>query len=190
MKQKSKLPRLKTQRLLLRLPQPKDAKKIVEYFLSNKGHFAATDSNRPKGFYTLAYWKKQIPKIENEFKREQAIRFLLFHSENTRLIGTMNFTQIYRGPFQACYLGYGIAKDEQGKGLMTEALHAGIEYVFKDLNLHRIMANYLPENSRSARVLNKLGFVVEGHAQKYLLINGEWREHVLTSLTNEYWRAE
>lgn len=42
---------------------------------------------------------------------------------------------------------------------------------------------------RSARLLHKLGFVIEGHAKKYLLINGQWEDYILTSLTNENWIA-
>ena len=47
----------------------------------------------------------------------------------------------------------------------------------------------MPSNERSARLLHRLGFVIEGHAKKYLLINGQWEDHILTSLTNENWRA-
>jgi ribosomal-protein-alanine N-acetyltransferase len=62
--------------------------------------------------------------------------------------------------------------------------------MFEQQKLHRIMANYMPSNKRSARLLQKLGFVIEGHAKKYLLINGQWEDHVLTSLTNENWLPE
>jgi ribosomal-protein-alanine N-acetyltransferase len=51
------------------------------------------------------------------------------------------------------------------------------------------MANYLPQNERSARVLKGLGFVVEGYAKDYLYIDGRWQDHVLTALTNERWAA-
>ena len=67
---------------------------------------------------------------------------------------------------------------------MTEIVDASVSYVFQELNLHRIMANYVPENSRSARVLEKLGFEKEGLAKSYLKIAGRWRDHVLTSKLN------
>ena len=72
---------------------------------------------------------------------------------------------------------------------MAEALQAAINYVFQELNMHRVMANYIPENRRSGNVLKKLGFVVEGYAREYLFINGQWQDHVLTSLTNKAWQA-
>jgi ribosomal-protein-alanine N-acetyltransferase len=67
---------------------------------------------------------------------------------------------------------------------MSEALRATIAHVFGTLKLHRIMANHLPENTRSAALLKKLGFAVEGYARDYLFIAGAWRDHVLTALTN------
>ena len=46
------------------------------------------------------------------------------------------------------------------------------------------MANYRPENDRSRKLLERLGFVREGLARDYLFIDGAWRDHVLTALTN------
>jgi ribosomal-protein-alanine N-acetyltransferase len=42
----------------------------------------------------------------------------------------------------------------------------------------------MPSNERSAAVLKRCGFKVEGHATAYLLINGRWEDHVLTAITN------
>jgi ribosomal-protein-alanine N-acetyltransferase len=56
--------------------------------------------------------------------------------------------------------------------------------LFGELGFHRIMANYLPHNERSGRLLRRLGFVVEGYARDYLYIHGAWRDHILTALTN------
>ena len=50
------------------------------------------------------------------------------------------------------------------------------------------MAAYLPHNQRSANLLKRLGFVVEGYACDYLMINGQWQDHILTSLTNRNWK--
>jgi ribosomal-protein-alanine N-acetyltransferase len=81
-------------------------------------------------------------------------------------------------------LGYAIDAAHEGRGLMREALQATIEYVFDVLRLHRIQANYVPENRRSGALLERLGFVREGLARDYLFINGAWRDHVLTARLN------
>lgn len=63
-----------------------------------------------------------------------------------------------------------------------------VRYAFDVLNLHRLETSYQPANERSGRVLRKLGFVVEGYARDYLLLNGSWRDGILVSLTNPDWR--
>ena len=85
-------------------------------------------------------------------------------------------------------MGYNLAEAQQGKGYMTEAVRVAIKYVFEELNLHRVMANYMPHNQRSGNLLKRLGFVVEGYAKEYLLINGRWEDHIQTSLINYNWK--
>ncbi len=46
------------------------------------------------------------------------------------------------------------------------------------------MANHLPRNVRSERLLESLGFEKEGHARAYLKIAGVWEDHTLRSLIN------
>jgi len=67
---------------------------------------------------------------------------------------------------------------------MHEVLIATIDYMFQSQSLHRIMANYMPHNHRSEKLLKRLGFTKEGIAKSYLKINGSWQDHVLTSLVN------
>lgn len=77
-----------------------------------------------------------------------------------------------------------VADAATGKGLMHEALVAAISHVFEVHKLHRIMANYQPNNQRSEKLLCRLGFEREGLAKRYLKINGLWADHVLSSLIN------
>ncbi len=67
---------------------------------------------------------------------------------------------------------------------MRELCRHTISYAFDELRLNRIMANYMPSNHRSDVLLQRLGFSKEGAAKKYLKINGQWEDHVLTSLLN------
>lgn len=169
---------LTTSRLTLRTPQLEDDLALQVYEEQNRRHFApwrgSIDSD------ALQNWV-------SEHENSQSFRFFLFQQNSKSIIGQCNFTHIIRGPFQACYLGYHIDQQHEGKGLMKEALEKAIHYMFKEQNLHRIMANYMPANLRSAKLLQKLGFVIEGKAANYLLINGYWEDHILTALTNERW---
>ena len=67
---------------------------------------------------------------------------------------------------------------------MTLALTTALDYMLVELNLHRIMAAYIPTNARSEKLLLSLGFEKEGYAKSYLKIAGRWQDHVLTSLIN------
>jgi [ribosomal protein S5]-alanine N-acetyltransferase len=123
---------LRTQRLHLFLPPPEEAQAALNYFYSNRDHLRPTDPVLPADFFTLEFWKKRLTQSLEEFERDQSVRFFFSSLEDRpTLIGSMNFTQIVRGPFQACYLGYSIDHRFEGRGLMSEALRAGIDYTFK-----------------------------------------------------------
>lgn len=175
--------------LTIRTPKAEDAEHLVTFSERNKEFLYPSGLVILPDDLTIEKWNTYIQKAAEEFRQGTAVRFLIFHGDNGPVpIGKINYSQIFRGAFQACYLGYGIDKDYTGKGLMTRALQLTNEYMFTDMNLHRIMANYMLSNLPSARVLVKLGFVKEGIAKDYSQINGKWEDHVLTSLTNPNWR--
>src|SRR6202022_3653325 len=118
-----------------------------------------------------AFWRDRLAVAVEEYLAGRAARFVLqAHARHAGaelqapILGTCNYTNIVRGPFLACHLGYQIARAEEGRGLMAEALRATNAFVFAALRLHRIMANYRPENERSGKLLERLGFAREGIA--------------------------
>jgi len=155
------------------------------------GHLDRWSPPPAPGFFTEAFWIERLAASVEEFHADRSVRFVMQGRDPTRptplaapILGTINYTNIVRGAFHACHLGYQVARAEQGRGLMAEALRATNEFMFDAMRLHRIMANFRPENDRSRRLLERLGFVEEGLARDYLFIDGAWRDHVLTSLTH------
>jgi ribosomal-protein-alanine N-acetyltransferase len=178
-------PVLETERLRLEIPGPEHAKAMAAYLSENRDHLEPWSPPQPDAIYTVPFWETRLASFVDDFHAERAARFVLVpRDEPVVIAGAINYSQIFRGAFQACYLGYGIGKRFEGRGLMYEALVATNAFVFETLRLHRIMANYVPTNERSAALLRRLGFAVEGYARDYLFIDGAWRDHVLTSLTN------
>lgn len=177
---------LNTSRLILRTPIESDTIGLKAFEERNMIHLSPWRSTAAE--LNLDH-RAQIEQWIKELEENRSIRFLLFLREHPEgnVIGLCNFSQIFRGPFQACYLGYQIDVAHERKGLMSEAVGRGVQYMFEEQNIHRIMANYMPSNTKSAQLLQKLGFIIEGQAKKYLLINGQWEDHILTSLTNEGW---
>jgi len=168
---------------------PSAAAQAARYNRENREHFTPWDPARPKGFYQESFWAAQLERNLAELDDDRGVRFWILDREDDEIIGTANFNNLVRGVFQSCTLGYGIHFRREGNGYMHEALHEAIRYVFDELKVHRIQANYLPENQRSARLLARLGFEIEGRAKDYLLIAGQWRDHVLTSLTKEHYKV-
>lgn len=185
------IPNIVTDRLLLRLARPDEAALIVRHYAENKEHFAPFQFRFPDEFYTVEHWQNKTREHIEAFEEDRAVNLFIFERGATRpdIVGTANFSNIVRRSAQFCNLGYGLSREYEGRGYMTEALRAAIAYIFDDLNLHRIMANYIPSNRRSQKVLLNLGFTVEGFARDYLFLDGRWQDHVMTSLTNAAWRT-
>ncbi|MFN3235921.1 MAG: ribosomal protein S5-alanine N-acetyltransferase [Pseudomonadales bacterium] len=180
--QSLEFPRLQTPRLVLRFLQVDEAEKILRFRLENREHLGPWEPLRRPEYYTLSYWQLQLQVLRRDYQQGSSLCLTILNIDESEVLGVCNFTNIVRGTFQSCHLGYALAQRHEGKGLMAEALSSACAHVFSEMRLHRIMANYLPKNQRSGRLLTKLGFEKEGKARKYLLINGRWEDHVLTSL--------
>ncbi len=180
------LPILDTPRLQLTLPGPEAAAAMVDYFSRNRAHLAPWEPPFTRAMFTEQFWQRRLVQNQTEYRSLQSMRLVVrsSHHQHGPVLGMANFTRFCHGVFMACNLGYSIDATAQGKGLMHEALAAAIQHVFVQLQLHRIMANYIPTNERSGRLLRRLGFQVEGYARDYLFIDGRWRDHILTSITN------
>jgi ribosomal-protein-alanine N-acetyltransferase len=183
------LPALKTDRLVLRLLENEDVAGALSYVINNKEHLAGSAPARHGEYYTKRYWFERVKQDREDFEHDCAVRLFVFeHGQPNKVIGQVNLNEIVRSAAHFCYLGYGLAADKQGQGLMSEAVGRCIQFAFEELNLHRVMANYVPTNKRSGKLLERLGFKVEGFAENYLYLDGSWQDHVLTSLTNLNWR--
>lgn len=187
------LPELETARLKVRLARPGMEGAMARFLAENfAAHLAHWSPPAVEGFFTEIFWRERFAAAVEEFRGDRAARFVLQERPaagaepalESPIVGTCNYTHIVRGAFHACHLGYQVARSHEGRGFMAEALRAANAFVFGEMRLHRIMANYRPENARSRALLERLGFVEEGFARAYLYIDGAWRDHVLTSLVN------
>jgi len=157
---------------------------VLRYFDENRAHLEPWEPNRPEPFYSLPFWEKRL--TDNRVEAEQGLSLRMFlqarGGRDAAIVGAVSFTNVIRGAFRACHLGYSLDGRRQGEGLMCEALRAVLPVAFHRLELHRVMANYQPQNERSGRLLARLAFEREGYAKDYLHIQGAWRDHVLTAL--------
>jgi len=178
--------KLHTERLLLQPINRSIDDQLLEYMLRNQAFFQEWDPARTPDFYTLKAHQDLIKGDLLQMESGQLSKFLVYKREEPgRIIGIIALSNIVRGPFQSCYLGYRLDHEEVNKGYMTEGLARIIHYAFDELKLHRLEANIMPSNAASLKVVQKLGFSSEGLARKYLQINGKWEDHIHMVLLNE-----
>ncbi|CAK9884662.1 MAG: Putative ribosomal N-acetyltransferase YdaF [Candidatus Erwinia impunctatus] len=180
--------RLVTERLIVRLVNERDAWLLADYYTENRHFLSPWEPFRDGSHCTASGWQSRLSFIIDMHRQQSAFYFILLDSDENEIVGIANFSNILRGAFHACYLGYSLGEKWQGKGMMQEALGAAIRYMQQQQRMHRIMANYMPHNQRSGNLLSRLGFEKEGYARDYLLINGKWQDHVLTALTSRLWQ--
>jgi ribosomal-protein-alanine N-acetyltransferase len=177
---------LTTPRLNLALLPPDAAARVLAYHEANQEHLGPVSPARPDNFFTHTWWRSRLAQDAEDWRRGLALRLFLLPREaplaSAPVLGSVSLTDIRRGPLQSAEMGFGLDHRAQGAGLMTEAVRAVCDHAFGPMGLHRIQANHLPDNHRSAAVLRRLGFCVEGLARELVLIEGRWRDHVLTAL--------
>ena len=86
---------------------------------------------------------------------------------------------------QTAEMGYYIAEEYWGKGIMTDAVKQICEYVFKNSDILRIYAEPFAYNAGSCRVLEKAGFQYEGTLKNNAVKNGKVLDMKMYSLLRE-----
>ena len=102
-----------------------------------------------------------------------------------QFVGQVTIGGVQRGALRSAWVGYWVDSTVQGGGVATAAVALAVGHAFGPVGLHRIEATIAPENVGSQAVVAHVGFRQEGFLQRYLDINGAWRDHLLFALTRE-----
>ncbi len=165
---------------------PMFAPAFASFHQTHKHHLRMAMSITPE-VETPAYWEPELARRQTAMKAGQAVHLVGFtkQGDSSRIGCLLGFWGIEHGDFQACTISFMVDPELEGRSLMYRAASPAVGEVLKRHNLHRIMATHLPENLRSAALLRRLGFVVEGYARDFVKVNGQWRDNVLLSLLVE-----
>jgi ribosomal-protein-alanine N-acetyltransferase len=144
---------------------------MLELAIANREFLAPYDTSRAGDYYTLERQRERI--VDPARKHSWLIL------DKGEPVGFVGLSGVVRGPLQLAILSYWVDERHNGRGLCTRAVAEVVEFAFDELALHRLEAGTLPDNLASQRVLEKNGFERYGYAKRYLLIQGEWRDHVL-----------
>ncbi|WP_407492325.1 GNAT family N-acetyltransferase [Pseudooceanicola sp. MF1-13] len=171
--------KIETERMTLRPPvhgdhRPwSDLRRESEAYLRTWEPSWANDHLSRRSFTNRVYW------AQRSITNGSAVPLFLIRREDEALIGAITLDNIRRGPSQAGTIGYWTGERFARQGYMQEAIEAVVHHAFHRMDLSRVEAACLPENTPSRGVLEKCGFKYEGVAQSYLQIDGRWRTHVL-----------
>jgi [ribosomal protein S5]-alanine N-acetyltransferase len=171
--------RIETERLTLRPPQHGDFRAWAALRDASRDFLVpwepvwADDHLSRRSFTNRVYWSQR------SITAGTAVPLFLIRRDDQAVLGAITLDNIRRGPAQAGNTGYWIGQPHARQGYMREAILALVHYAFTDLDLSRIEAGCLPENTASRSLLESCGYKYEGVAQRYLQIGGHWRDHVL-----------
>lgn len=193
---------LESQRILLRIPQPRDWQAWRDLRAQSRDFLKPWEPTWAPEALTFEYYANETRRQWREWKEGKSYNLLILLKETPqdpfalfgkktdartvepddsklRLVGAVSLTHIERGAAQKGRIGYWIGHPYVRRGLMTDALRLILPFAFETLLLHRIEASCMPANEPSRKLLAKLGFAEEGTAKAYLRIAGKWEDHVL-----------
>jgi RimJ/RimL family protein N-acetyltransferase len=173
---------IRTSRLVLRAPELSDAEALFSIF------------SNPE---VMRYWSTQpwqhVQEATARIERDRAallngsaVRLLLQPVDGGSVLGAVTLLSFVPSSRRA-EVGYILSRQAWGKGLMHEALCGLLSYGFDKLSLRRVEADVDPRNERSAKVLERLGFVREGFLRERWLVGDEVSDTALYGLLAREW---
>lgn len=178
---------LHTPRLLLRNFQESD----LETFLAYRNDPAVYQYQG----WRVPYHHEQGAAFIREMKDKSApkqgdwLQLALEFKETGEMIGDIGF-KILPHDIRQAVIGYTLKQSHWRKGLAVEALTALLDYLFEDIDLHRVMAECDVENAASYRTLEKLGFRREGHfIESFPLDGAAYGSEFAYAMLQREWRG-
>jgi len=156
---------LETKRLIIR-PIKLDDKNEVFSYRSDR------ETNKYQGWIpaTISDVEFFIGKTCKKMNEPETwFQFVIIQKETQQIIGDIGVHFLDKENIQT-EIGCTLSRKFQKKGYATESLKRIVDYLFQDLNKHRIIASIEPENVNSIKLVERIGFRKEGHIVDGLLI--------------------
>ncbi|WP_314585207.1 GNAT family N-acetyltransferase [Paenibacillus terrigena] len=171
------LPRLETERLILRKMRRSDARDLFAY-ASNAEVTRYTMWNTHR---TLRDSEHFLDAIEQRYREGQVTNWGIEYKSNGKFIGTCGF--VYWAPeHHRAEIGYALSAEYWNQGIMSEAARVVLQIGFQKMDLNRLEARCNLENIGSERVMQKLGMTYEGVIREQLFIRGRFESVKLYSI--------
>ena len=177
-------PKLITPRLVLRGPMEKDMQPMFDIHTD-------PDVMRYYGvkpYDSLDKSKKHLDWLTKLHREEIGLRWIITLKDEDTCIGDVGFYD-WEKKHSRAEIGYILGKQYWGKGIMTEAIKAALDYGFNEMNLNRIQALIDPRNNASKRVAEKHGFHYEGTFRDYEYEYGDFIDLNMYSVLKREYKA-
>ena len=174
------IPKLETERLLLRPVEIDDAKDMYDYaskdevvnFVRFPKHKSVEDSKETIKKYFLNRPSKSWPEA-----------FAIILKENNEMIGTCDF---WPTDEEGCFeMGYVLNPKYWNQGIMSEASQRVLAFAFLDYGVRRMELNHIEDNLASKKIALKLGFVYEGTKRKSVKYKNNYKDLLFYGLLEE-----
>lgn len=133
-------------------------------------------TNPPESVDVAPSFRGMVRRLRADTRAGRSISLAL--QVRGQFAGQITLGGITWGSLRSAYIGYWIDQAHAGRGYMPRSVALVTDYAFDSLRLHRVEINIRPENSASLRVVEKLGLRCEGMRERFLHIDGDWRDHV------------
>jgi len=177
------VPRIKTERLVLRGLTEADIPFVFEHFSKSEINEYSSAENLSSIEEARQLYVKYIA------PRPQLFRLGMVLDETGKLVGTLGFYGIDHGNATAV-VGVDLMKKCWGRGLMGEALDALVDYGFREMRLNRIEATVDPENVRCLRLMDRCGFRREGVLREKYYYKSKFHDDIILSILKSEWIME
>ena len=178
-------PLLKTSRLLLTWPTHEQ---IDDYFRSIVGTdmFDTLVWDGPSSAQELhEWWEAGRSRDPCDFSLE--FNLAIVEACSMRCIGGAGLRPLARDP-RIIDIGYTLAPHSHGQGYATEAVGALVDEAFLNRGAERVFGGCFVGNQASRRVMEKLGFTLEGIQRRAVEKNGIWIDEWLLAITRPDWQ--
>ena len=175
------------QTCFLRTLKEEDAADLAGLVYRNRHYWSIYEPRHQDSYFTVAVQREKILESLHHMKNHREFSYGIYHNRTNALIGHISMYSIKRLPFSSAFIGYSIDEKYVGKGIASEAVQLVVKYGMEVVGLHRIEAYVSPRNIGSIRVLEKAKLQREGLLRQLLFINGEWEDHYLYALLENYY---
>jgi ribosomal-protein-alanine N-acetyltransferase len=168
----------------------RDARAWSEIRLRNERWLAPWEPTSPHSWQernAVGAWPALHSALRSSARKGAMLPFMICYGD--RLVGQLNVSNIVHGALRSCTVGYWVDEAMAGRGITPTALALAIDHCFGAVGLHRVEVDIRPENTASLRVVEKLGLRREGYYERFLDIDGGWRDHIAFAITAEEVRA-